>query len=155
MYSRFCNQSLDTKGQWYPNLKQWRPQCKYYSIFLYVFQTHLAALNLAYVMILGLALPRVKAQLPRSTQSVWFSQETRTITRSVRHHRTDKTLSSCCYSVAKTPLVAQTVKCLPTMWETQVWSLGQEDPLKKKMATLSSILAWKIDGQRRLAGYSL
>ena len=36
------------------------------------------------------------------------------------------------------------VKRLPTMWETQVRSLGQEDPLEKKMATHSSILAWKI-----------
>ena len=30
------------------------------------------------------------------------------------------------------------------MQETQVWSLGQEDPLEKEMATLSSTLAWKI-----------
>ena len=30
------------------------------------------------------------------------------------------------------------------MWETQVRSLGQEDPLEKEMATHSSILAWKI-----------
>ena len=36
------------------------------------------------------------------------------------------------------------VKNLPAMQEIQVWSLGQEDPLKKGMATLSSILAWKI-----------
>ena len=41
-------------------------------------------------------------------------------------------------------LVAQTVKCLPTMWETWVLSLGWEDPLEKEMATHSSILAWKI-----------
>ena len=41
-------------------------------------------------------------------------------------------------------LVIQTVKCLPTMLETQVRSLGQEDPLEKEMATHSSILAWKI-----------
>ena len=40
--------------------------------------------------------------------------------------------------------MAQTVKNLPTMQETQVWSLGWEDPLKKEMATHSSILAWKI-----------
>ena len=33
--------------------------------------------------------------------------------------------------------------CLP-MQETQVWSLGQEDPLEKGMATHSSILAWRI-----------
>ena len=42
------------------------------------------------------------------------------------------------------PLVAQTVKNVPTMQETWVQSLGQEDPLKKEMATHSSILAWRI-----------
>ena len=36
------------------------------------------------------------------------------------------------------------VKCLPTMRETRVLSLGLEDLLKKEMATHSSILAWKI-----------
>ena len=36
------------------------------------------------------------------------------------------------------------VKYLLTMQETWVQSLGQEDPLKKEMATHSSILAWKI-----------
>ena len=36
------------------------------------------------------------------------------------------------------------VKCLPTMRETQVQSLGWEDPLEKKMTTHSSSLAWKI-----------
>ena len=41
-------------------------------------------------------------------------------------------------------LVTQTVKNLPTMWETQVQYLGQEDPLEKGMATHSSILAWRI-----------
>ena len=41
-------------------------------------------------------------------------------------------------------LVAQTVKSLPAMQETQVLSLDQEDPLEKGMATHSSILAWKI-----------
>ena len=45
--------------------------------------------------------------------------------------------------MAKTSLVAQTVKHLPTMWETQVQSLGGEDTLEKEMATHSSILAWK------------
>ena len=40
--------------------------------------------------------------------------------------------------------LAQTVKCLPSMWETQVRSLGWEDALKKQMATQSSTLAWKI-----------
>ena len=41
-------------------------------------------------------------------------------------------------------LVAQTVKRLPAMQETWVWSLGQEDPLEKERATHSSIPAWKI-----------
>ena len=39
---------------------------------------------------------------------------------------------------------AQTVKRLPTMWQTGVQFLGQEDPLEKKMAIHSSTLAWKI-----------
>ena len=43
-----------------------------------------------------------------------------------------------------TSLVAQTIKCLPTMWETRVQSLGREDPLEKEMATHSSTLAFKI-----------
>ena len=38
----------------------------------------------------------------------------------------------------------QMVKCLPTMRETWVRSLGQEDPLEKEMATHSSTLAWRI-----------
>ena len=41
-------------------------------------------------------------------------------------------------------LVAQRLKPLLAMWETWVQSLGQEDPLEKKMATHSSILAWRI-----------
>ena len=40
--------------------------------------------------------------------------------------------------------MAQIVKGLPTMWETQVQSLRQEDLLEKKMAIHSSILAWTI-----------
>ena len=41
-------------------------------------------------------------------------------------------------------LVAQSVKNLPAVQETWVWSLGWEDVLEKEMATHSSILAWKI-----------
>ena len=40
--------------------------------------------------------------------------------------------------------MAQMVKHLPTMRQTRVQSLGGEDFLEKEMATLSSILAWKI-----------
>ena len=45
--------------------------------------------------------------------------------------------------MSETSLVAQTVKRLPTMWETQVRFLGWEDPLEKEMASHSSTLAWK------------
>ena len=50
--------------------------------------------------------------------------------------------------------MAQRVKRLPAMQETWVRSLGQEDPLEKEMATHSSTLAWKINGQRSLVDYS-
>ena len=56
------------------------------------------------------------------------------------HH----TLLSLVTAHVKTSLVVQMVKHLPTMWETWVQSLGQEDLLEKEMATHSSILAWEI-----------
>ena len=46
-------------------------------------------------------------------------------------------------NIISTSLVAQTVKRLPTMQETQVQSLGWEDPLEQEMATHSRTLAWK------------
>ena len=49
--------------------------------------------------------------------------------------------------------MAQMVKCLPTMWETWVRSLGWEDPLEKEMATHSSTLAWKIPWMEKPVGY--
>ena len=48
------------------------------------------------------------------------------------------------HSCNSASLVAQMVKHLPTMRETRVQALGQEDLLEKEMATHSSILAWKI-----------
>ena len=51
--------------------------------------------------------------------------------------------------------MAQQVKNLPAMQktqETQVQSLGQEDPLEKRMATPSSILAWRIPWTEELGG---
>ena len=50
--------------------------------------------------------------------------------------------------------VAQMVKNLTAMQETWVLSPGREDPLEKRMATHSSILAWRIHGQRNLVSYS-
>ena len=49
-------------------------------------------------------------------------------------------------------LVAQLVKNLPAVQETQVRSLGGEDPLEKEMATHSSILAWKISRTQESGG---
>ena len=51
-------------------------------------------------------------------------------------------------------LVAHMVKNLPTMQETWVRSLGQENPLEKGMATDSVFLPGESHGQRSLVGYS-
>ena len=51
-------------------------------------------------------------------------------------------------------LEAQTVKNLPALQETQVWSLDREDPLEKGMATTPVFLPGESHGQRRLEGYS-
>ena len=59
-------------------------------------------------------------------------------------------LSAVCWLHVHSPtlmrasLVAQTVKNLPAIQETWVPSLGQEDPLEEKLATLSRILTWRI-----------
>ena len=50
--------------------------------------------------------------------------------------------------------LAQIVNNLPAVHETQVQSLGWEDPLEKGMATHSKILAWRIPWTESLAGYS-
>ena len=47
-------------------------------------------------------------------------------------------------SVIWASLLAQVVKNLPAVQEKWVWSLSQKDPLQKRMATYSSILAWRI-----------
>ena len=57
---------------------------------------------------------------------------------------TSSCITSLCTSCWGTSLVAQMVKTLPAVVETQVWSLGWEDTLEKEMATHSSILAWRI-----------
>ena len=53
-------------------------------------------------------------------------------------------ISSRVLSIGSISLVALMIKNLPAMQETQVQSLGQEDPLEEAMATYSSILAWRI-----------
>ena len=52
----------------------------------------------------------------------------------------------------KTSLVALMVKCLPIIWETQVSSLGWEEPLEKEMATHSSIPVWRIPWTEKPGG---
>ena len=60
------------------------------------------------------------------------------------------TLKVCSHQIQSTlkinwaSLVAQRLKHLPGIRETQVRSLGREDPLEKEMATHSSTLAWRI-----------
>ena len=54
----------------------------------------------------------------------------------------------------ETSLVAQMVKNLPAMQETQVQSLGWEDPLVKRMATHSSIHAWRVPWTEEPGPYS-
>ena len=49
-------------------------------------------------------------------------------------------------------MVAQTVKDLPAIWETQVQFLGLEDPLEKEMATYFSVLAWKVPWAEKPGG---
>ena len=62
-----------------------------------------------------------------------------------------------CFLAMRSSLVVQMVKYLPAMWETQVRSLGWEDPLEKEMETHSSTLALEIPWTfhwRNLVGYS-
>ena len=56
----------------------------------------------------------------------------------------DKTFFRDSLEMPRSSLVVQSVKSLPAMWETRVQSLGWEEPLEKKMATHSSILACRI-----------
>ena len=48
--------------------------------------------------------------------------------------------------------MAQSIKNLPAMQETQVQSLGRKDPLEKEMATHFSILAWRISWTEEAGG---
>ena len=61
---------------------------------------------------------------------------------------TNKYMKRCSTSLIQASLVTQRVKSLPATWETWIQFLGQEDPLKKEMATHSSIVAWRIPMDR-------
>ena len=71
----------------------------------------------------------------------------------LQHHSSKASILQHSSFFLVTSLLAQTVKHLPTMRETQLQSLGEQD-LLKEMATHSSILPGKSHGQRSLVGYS-
>ena len=76
------------------------------------------------------------------------------LTKSIANCWTAKAFAICLYWDSWwTSLVAQMVKHLPTMWETRVRSLGQEDPLEKEMATTGT-LAWRTPWTEQTVGYS-
>ena len=89
----------------------------------------------------SLRMVTVGHEIKRHTPWKESYDKTRQHMKKQRHHFADKGLSSQNY---RDSLVAQTIKHLPAMGETWVWSPGQEDPLEKEMATHSSTLAWKI-----------
>ena len=62
--------------------------------------------------------------------------------------------SSRSFLISGASLIAQSIKSLLALQESQVRSLGWEDPLEKEMATLSSILAWEMTWTEELAGCS-
>ena len=88
---------------------------------------------------------RYCSHIPRfvlaNRQHIWIGSKRLTF---VQHPLITKSLTEVLNRKSLTSLVAQTVKHLPTMWETQVQTLGQEDLLEKEVVTHSSILAWKI-----------
>ena len=59
---------------------------------------------------------------------------------------------TCNFIISRASLVSQMIKHMPAIWETQVQSLGQEDPLEKEMATYSRTLAWKIPWMEESVG---
>ena len=61
-----------------------------------------------------------------------------------RGHPASSTTSVNLEADFATPLVTQTVKNLPAMWETWLQSPGQEGPLEEDIATRASFLAWRI-----------
>ena len=71
------------------------------------------------------------------------------------HYSETCVLSYACFHIFFFTMLAQMVKNLPAVQETQVQSLGQEDPLQKGMATHSSILAWKTPWTRELQSMGL
>ena len=62
----------------------------------------------------------------------------------MKYQNSNEGLLAYHHYILRCSLVAQRLKCLPAMRETQVRSLGREDPLEKEIETHSSTLAWRI-----------
>ena len=63
----------------------------------------------------------------------------------LQHHSSKASiLQHSAFFIVQLSHLAQTVKRLSTVWETQVRALGWEDPLEKEMAIHSRTIAWKI-----------
>ena len=69
-----------------------------------------------------------------------------------QHHQPISSYNRTTRSQQEASPVAQMIKNLPAMRETQVWSLGQEYLLGKGMATHSNILAWRVTGTEEPSG---
>ena len=80
----------------------------------------------------------------------WTSREVPALWLSVQHYRAKVEENGDLFQYAWASLVAR----LPAMQNTQVWSLGWEEPLEEGMATHSSNLPGVSHGQRSIVSYS-
>ena len=85
---------------------------------------------------------------PKCSSMTWMNKENviHTYSRILFHQKKEESLAICNNMdwLWGHSLVAQTVNNLPSVHKTRVWSLGREDSLEKRMATHSTILAWRI-----------
>ena len=106
--------------------------------------------------ILSKARPRAgKASLlPYSWSKQLQNKDLRGRERDLSYQRDECQRIGAVFIPSRASLVAQTVKRLPAVRKTWVWSLGWEDPLEKEMAIHFSTLAWKIPWMEEPVGYS-
>ena len=101
-----------------------------------------AEVGLGSLLLCPISLVHPGSSMPRMVPSTWrmISQYLCYLWADPSQNRDDFTKG---HLSSWAPLEAQTVKNLSSMWKTQVWSRGWEDPMEKRMATHSSIL-WRI-----------
>ena len=133
------------------------------SVFFYLLSSHRAfhdsnhtrLFHCSSTRLIAKCLPRAqgkninKEKLPKMLHCQFFKISEYLVGFSTHFHLSKSDLSSKAslnftHLEWRASLVAQLVKNLPAMQETWVWSLGWEDPLEKRKATHSSILAWRI-----------